>query len=144
MPVVRPILSQSSPSTSRQSLGHLIRYYGLYSSRTKGKANKDGSLARFRCHAAPRKKFSQEPETETISNKASRLSWARLIQKVYEADPLVCPKCGSEMSKMPLVPEVPVVKIIAVITDPSEVNTILECLKRNNAPPFDKGALKPS
>ena len=111
---------------------HLIRYYGLYSSRTKGKANKDGSLARFRCNAAPRKKFSQEPETETISNKASRLSWARLIQKVYEVDPLVCPKCGSEM------------KVIAVIIDPFEVNTILECLKRNNAPPFDKGALKAS
>ena len=26
---------------------HLIRYYGLYSSRTKGRANKDGSLAKF-------------------------------------------------------------------------------------------------
>ena len=58
--------------------------------------------------------------------------------------PLVCPKCGSEISKMPLVPEVPVVKVIAVITDPFEVNKILECLKRNNTPPFDKGALKAS
>ena len=57
---------------------------------------------------------------------------------------MVCPKCGSEMSKMPLVPEVLVVKVIAVITDPFEVNKILECLKRNNAPPFDKGALKVS
>ena len=38
--------------------------------------------------------------------------------------PLVCPKCGSEMSKMPLVPEMPVVKVIAVITDPFEVNKI--------------------
>ena len=38
----------------------------------------------------------------------------------------------------------PVVKGIAVITDPSEVNKILECLKRNNAPPFYKGALKAS
>ena len=57
---------------------------------------------------------------------------------------MVCPKCGSEISKMPLVPEVPVVKVIAVITDPFEVNKILECLKRNNTPPFDKGALKAS
>jgi len=32
----------------------------------------------------------------------------------------------------------------SVITVPSEVNKILECLKRNNAPPFDKGALKAS
>ena len=35
-------------------------------------------------------------------------------------------------------------KVIAVITDPFEVDKILECLKRNNAPPFDKGALKAS
>jgi hypothetical protein len=35
-------------------------------------------------------------------------------------------------------------KVVAVITDPSEVNKILECLKRNNAPPFDKCALKAS
>jgi hypothetical protein len=111
---------------------HLIRYYGLYSSRTKGKAVKDGSLAKFGYKATPRKKSSQDPEMETVSNKASRQSWARLIQKVYEVDPLICPKCRSKM------------KIIAVITDPSEVNKILECLKRNNAPPFDKVEIKAS
>ena len=45
---------------------------------------------------------------------------------------------------MPLVPDVPVVKVIAVITDPHEVREIVECLKRNKAPPFNKGALKAS
>jgi len=69
---------------------------------------------------------------ENVSNKASRRSWARLIQRVYEVDPLICLKCGSEM------------KIIAVITDPSEVDKILECLKRNHAPPFDKIVTKVS
>jgi len=29
-------------------------------------------------------------------------------------------------------------KVIAVIIDPHEVKKILECLKRNNAPPFDE------
>jgi hypothetical protein len=111
---------------------HLIRYYGLYSSRTKGKAHKDCSLAKFRCHAAPKKKPSQEHETETIAHKASRPSWARLIQKVYEVDPLICEKCGHEM------------KVIAVITNSHEVRKILECLKRNNAPPFDKVEIKAS
>jgi hypothetical protein len=67
---------------------------------------------------------------ETVSNKASRRSWARLIQKVYEVDPLKCPQCGHEM------------QVIAVITDPHEVQKILECLKRNKAPPFEKAALK--
>jgi hypothetical protein len=57
---------------------------------------------------------------------------------------MVFPKCGSEMLKMPLVPEVPVVKVVAVITVPSELNKILECLKRNNALPFDKVEIKAS
>jgi hypothetical protein len=113
---------------------HLIRYYGLYSSRTKGKAHKDGSLAKYGYRARPKKTTEKFPDIEiqSVTNKAARRSWARLIQKVYEVDPLVCPKCGSEM------------KVVAVITVPSEVNKILECLKRNNAPPFDKGALKAS
>ena len=107
---------------------HLIRYYGLYSSRTKGKAVKDGSLAKFGYNATHKKKpdHTSDPEMETVSNKASKQSWTRLIQKVYEVDPLVCPKCGHEM------------RVIAIINDLYEVNKILECLKRNNAPPFDK------
>jgi hypothetical protein len=74
---------------------------------------------------------------ETVSSKASKRSWARLIQ-VYEVDPLICPKCGHEM------------RVIAIINDPGEckhsheVNKILECLKRNNAPPFDKVEIKAS
>jgi hypothetical protein len=34
---------------------HLIRCYGLYSSRTEGKANKDGSLAKYGYRAKPKK-----------------------------------------------------------------------------------------
>lgn len=29
--------------------------------------------------------------------KAFRENWARLIQKIYEVDPLVCPKCKGAM-----------------------------------------------
>jgi len=35
-------------------------------------------------------------------------------------------------------------KMIAVITDPHEINKILECPKRKNAPPFDKVITKDS
>ncbi|KKL49367.1 hypothetical protein LCGC14_2316190, partial [marine sediment metagenome] len=45
---------------------------------------------------------------ETVSAKASRRSWARLIQKVYEVDPLICEKCGHE------------IRVIAVIINPGE------------------------
>jgi len=48
------------------------------------------------------------------------------------------PNCGHAM------------KVISVVTDPGgctpplEVNKIMECLKRNNAPPFDKEVTKAS
>ena len=71
-------------------------------------------------------------EMENVSNKASRRSWAGLVQKVYEVDPLIYPKCGHEK------------KVIAVITEPSEVSKILRCLKSNHAPPFDKAITKAS
>ena len=69
---------------------------------------------------------------------ASRQSWARLIQKIYEVDPLVCTKCSHKM------------RIVAVITDPDEckhslvVSKILGYLKRNNAPFFNKVVTKVS
>ena len=38
-----------------------------------------------------------EYEDNSVSAKAKRSAWARLIKKVYEVDPLICPKCGNEM-----------------------------------------------
>jgi transposase len=55
----------------------------------------------------------------------AKSAWARIVQKVYEVDPLVCPKCGSAM------------KVIAVITKPEEIRRIMEYQRRNKAPPFD-------
>ena len=40
-----------------------------------------------------------------MSSKEARQNWARLIQKIYEVDPLVCPKCQCQM------------KIISIIDD---------------------------
>lgn len=61
---------------------------------------------------------------EDISEKKSKATWARLIAKIYEIAPFVCPRCGSEM------------KILAVIMDPCEIKKILKHLvKTNKAPP---------
>ncbi|KPJ55764.1 MAG: hypothetical protein AMJ42_06305, partial [Deltaproteobacteria bacterium DG_8] len=77
---------------------HLIRYYGLYSSRTKGKAVKDGSLAKYDGSLAkygytstPQETPGQDSniEMENVSNKALRRRWSRLIQKVYDVDRIV-------------------------------------------------------
>jgi len=32
-----------------------------------------------------------------VNARALRRSWAQLIKRVYEVDPLLCPKCGGEM-----------------------------------------------
>jgi hypothetical protein len=54
-----------------------------------------------------------------------------LLAKVYEIDPLVCPRCGWEM------------KIIAVIQDPVDMRDILaHPVKAGRAPPgFDPALL---
>ena len=44
----------------------------------------------------------------------ARLTWAALIKKIYEIDPLLCPFCGSQM------------KIVAFITEYPTVCHILE------------------
>ena len=54
-----------------------------------------------------------EPEG---SSKEYRKNWARLIQKIYEADPLTCPKCQGRM------------KIISFIEDEEVIEKILKHL----------------
>ncbi len=107
---------------------HLIRYYGIYSSRSRGKARKDGSLDKFGWGARSEEEPKKEPEenpVETLSEKKSKQTWARLIKKVFEVDPLICPKCGSEMA------------VLAIITNPEEIQKILTHLRNNKSPPFD-------
>ena len=67
---------------------HLIRYYGWYSNKARGMRRK--AEAAVSAAAA---------QTESSSPPASRCSrtWAMLIKRVYEVDPLACPHCGGEM-----------------------------------------------
>jgi hypothetical protein len=53
-----------------------------------------------------------------------RTVWARLITKVYEVDPMVCYRCGSQM------------RVIAIIGDNYEIKEILAHLaKISRSPP---------
>jgi hypothetical protein len=47
----------------------------------------------------------------------ARLSWAKLIRRVYEVDPLLCPFCGGEM------------RVLAFITDFVTARAIRRSLK---------------
>ena len=49
---------------------------------------------------------------------ACRISWARLLRKIFEVDPLLCPQCGVEM------------RPVSVIEEAAVVDRILRCLRR--------------
>ncbi len=73
---------------------HMVRYYGYYSNVSRGK----------------RRMLDQDALVPSILDpdelsKESGRNWARLIQKIYEVDPLTCPKCSGAM------------KVISVIED---------------------------
>ncbi len=82
------------------------------------------------CHWLPA--FVKAKIAVFFSWKAPFFFILQLQHSSYEIDPLICPKCSLKM------------RIVAVITDPYEVNKVLECLKRNHAPPFDKVEIKAS
>ena len=71
---------------------HLVRYVGWYSNRARGER------AKVLKSLKEQDSVTQAAATlDAASEFASRAKafWARLIRKVYEADPLVCPKCRS-------------------------------------------------
>ena len=83
----------------------MVRYYGYYSNVSRGKRKKQDSDERI--------PSILEPDG---SSKEFRRNWARLIQKIYETDPLCCPRCQGRM------------RIIACIEDPAIVQKILRHL----------------
>jgi len=101
----------------------MVRYYGYYSNVARGKRKKAGAEDKIPCIL--------EPE---MTDKAFRKNWARLIQKIYEVDPLCCPRCQGSM------------RVIAFIEDEDVIKKILKHLglwdiKRKpspvaNAPPI--------
>ena len=68
--------------------------------------------------------FDSFSEDGSVDSQTYKRAWARLLAKVYEVDPFVCLKCGSEM------------KVIAIIQEPNEFKRILRHLvKIGRSPP---------
>ncbi len=57
-----------------------------------------------------------DPMPEAV--REARRRWAELLRRIFEIEPLACPRCGHEM------------RIIAFITEPMVIDRILEHLKR--------------
>jgi len=101
----------------------MVRYYGFYSNVARGKRKKRDSD----------ELIPSIFETEE-SSKDYKRNWARLIQKIYEVDPLTCPKCSGKM------------KVISVIEGENVIKKILKHLglwdqkarppPRANSPPI--------
>jgi hypothetical protein len=83
----------------------MVRYYGFYSNKSRG----------LRKKAATDDQVPALIESE-ISSKEFRKNWARLIQKIYNVNPLLCPKCLGFM------------KIISFIEDDQVISKILKHL----------------
>jgi hypothetical protein len=94
---------------------HLVRYYGWYSNVSRGRRRKAGAEQGVALIPPP---VSRD---EIRTARALRRSWAQLIKRIYEVDPLRCPSCGSEM------------KVIAFITEHEVADAILRHLAKAEA-----------
>jgi hypothetical protein len=112
---LRPTITTHIPNKREP----LVRYYGFYSNRCRGDRKKKG-------------KDDTIPAVvdSGLSSKAFQQNWARLIKKIYEVDPLLCPKCQGLM------------KIISFIDQHFLIKRILKHLSlwdiRNHDPPVQK------
>jgi hypothetical protein len=103
----------------------MVRYYGYYSNKSRGLRKKAGS---------------DDPVPalveSAVSFSAFRRNWARLIQKIYQIDPLCCSKCQGPM------------KVISFIEDDALIKKILVHLRlwdtRNHDPPKPGDAHTPT
>ncbi|MDA7903326.1 transposase [Mariniblastus sp.] len=74
---------------------HLVRYYGWYSHRQRGMRAKAGSDPKK--IPVDRAAIYVDESSDRSPRKGSVSTWARLIKRVYEVDPLECPECGGAM-----------------------------------------------
>jgi Putative transposase len=75
---------------------HLVRFYGVYANPVRATCRaEDNALAR-----------TDGEVNEATSSPTSSRRWAELIYRIYEVDPLNCPRCGEGM------------KILTFIIDP--------------------------
>ena len=97
-----------------------VRYFGEYSHRRRGERKKQLAAG-----LSPADEITLPPPDEDTPKPSK--TWAALIKKIYEVDPLVCEKCGGTM------------KIVAFIQDQAEMKKITAALHPPNfhpPPPF--------
>jgi len=91
----------------------LQRYYGWYANRARGIRRRTGGGAEPPVVvAAP----------VAVPHRAAQRRWAELLRRLFEVDPLACPRCGQTM------------RIVACITEPPVIDRILAHVRRAGTP----------
>jgi hypothetical protein len=91
----------------------LQRYYGWYANRTRGIRRRTG---------VPEPAPAVAAEAVPAALADVRRRWAELLRRIFEVDPLRCPRCGDAM------------RIVAVITELAVIDRILDHLRRSASP----------
>ncbi len=106
----------------------MVRYYGHYSNVARGKRKKQDHHGLIPAILEP----LEDPDfSGDRSSKAFRRNWARMIQKIYEVDPLTCAKCGARM------------KILSFIENQQVIEKILKHLGLWEVNPPEVWRVKP-
>ena len=106
---------------------HMVRYYGAYANCARRRLAEARAVLAHGGPPAPeappeaqellpRDVSFEDPPTPAPPGSAAALrrqAWARMLRKVFEVDPLRCPRCGTQM------------EVVAWITKPSVVDAIL-------------------
>jgi hypothetical protein len=95
----------------------LVHYYGAYSNAHRGIARRREVFIGI----PPEDEPSDPPRPDSPWLAARRKSWARLIRRVYEVDPLLC-RCGKRM------------RVVGFITQPPVILKILHHIGRRFDP----------
>jgi hypothetical protein len=89
---------------------HTVRYYGEYSS--VARARRRDEVEGFETTGSQDAAVDESDTLSPAERRRLRRSWAELIRRIYEVDPLTC-QCGSRM------------RILAFILDPQDITRIL-------------------
>ena len=102
-------ITQHIPDKSFQ----LVRYYGWYSNKMRGQRDKQ---AVEEAQAAAGTAVEVIDVSAHKSRRIPSAKWRELIKKVWEADPLLCPRCSHEM------------RIVSLLDDRAVIERILRHL----------------
>ena len=115
-----------------------IRFYGLLTSQAYDRAKLEALLPlpidEHRDEVSTKDKDAQtsdNAEVDQAASKAARMSWAKLLARVFEKDVKLCPSCGGQR------------RIIAWIPEPEPIAKILNHLGLSTQVPAHKPARAP-